>query len=404
MAKRILVFTNHYRPENFKINEVVDWLIEAGHIVHVITAWPNYPSGKLFSEFNPLEHSFEKKGNLSIRRLPIILRGQGTKVRLIANYVSYFISTLCYTLYLIFFKKKYDKVLVHHTSPFFIAFSGILYKRTKRVEALLWDLDLWPETLEAVGFITSKRLLNWIRYFVLMIYRHFNVVLVSSKGFLNEVKKRVPHQNIFYFPNWAESALEENKIKDITIDNLKTNAIKILYAGNIGFAQGFESLTKAIISLPKGLFQWVFIGDGRYLKKLKIDLAEQIINKDVLIIPQQKIEDIPSYTDKADFLYVSLNDNPLFKRTVPAKLQGYMTAKKPILGRISGEGAAIIKESYCGYFVSSDNVEQLKNMLLKISKLTSNKRDHLANNGLSYYKENFHSSIRKEQLLEIIKM
>lgn len=404
MAKRILVFTNHYRPEHFKINEAVDWLVAAGHFVHVITAWPNYPSGKLFPGFNPLKHSFEKKENLSIRRLPVIPRGQGTKVRLIANYLSYFLSTISYTLYLIFFKKKYDKVLVHHTSPFFIAFSGMLYKRAKNVEALLWDLDLWPETLEAVGVVTSKRLLKGIRYLVIYIYKYYDVVLVSSKGFLNEVKKRVPHQNIYYFPNWAESVLEVNKIKDVTIHNLKTNAIKVLYTGNIGYAQGFESLSKAIVSLPKGLFQWIFIGDGRYLKKLKIDLAEQIISKEVLIIPQQKIEDIPSFTDKADYLYVSLNNNPLFKRTVPAKLQGYMTAKKPILGRIGGEGATIIKESNCGYFVTSDSVEQLKNMLLKISKLKSDKRDHLANNGLLYYNENFHSAIRKEQLLEIIKM
>ena len=399
MAKRILVFTNHYRPEHFKINEAVDWLVAAGHIVHVITAWPNYPSGKLFPGFNPIKQSFEKKENLSIRRLPVFPRGKGTKFRLIVNYLSYFLSTLCYTLYIIFFKKKYDKVLVHHTSPFFIAISGILYKRAKNVEALLWDLDLWPETLEAVGFVTSKSLLRWIRYFVVQIYQYYDVILVSSKSFIGEVKKRVPHQNIFYFPNWAESVLEQNQKKPTVIKHLYSGSVKIFYTGNIGYAQDFETLSKAIKSLPKGMFQWVFIGSGRYKDTLQKKLEKQIKNKEVIFLPNQHLEAIPSFVASADYLFFSLKNDPLFNKTVPAKLQGYMAAQKPILGMINGEGAKIIEASNCGFYVSPGNTKALIKVLLSAAALEPRRRHELALNGWEYYNKYFHSSLRKKQLL-----
>ena len=126
MAKRILVFTNHFAPEHFKINEAVGWLTESGFKVHVVTGWPNYPLGKIFKGYGPFKKSNETIGNLTIRRLPLIPRGKASTIRLLINYWSYFLSCIFYTLFLILFKKKYQKVLVHHTSPFFIAISAVL--------------------------------------------------------------------------------------------------------------------------------------------------------------------------------------------------------------------------------------------------------------------------------------
>ena len=103
MEKRVLIYTNHFKPEYFKINEVVSWLVESGFKVHVVTGWPNYPKGKIYKGYGPFKKSFERDGNLSIRRLPLIPRGGGSKARLVINYLSYFVSTLFYTLFLIFF-------------------------------------------------------------------------------------------------------------------------------------------------------------------------------------------------------------------------------------------------------------------------------------------------------------
>ena len=92
-----------FSKEHFKINEAVNWLDQQGFQLHVLTGWPNYPGGKIFKGYGPFKNSFERRGNLTISRLPLIPRGNGSKLRLIINYLSFFLSTFTYTLYLIFF-------------------------------------------------------------------------------------------------------------------------------------------------------------------------------------------------------------------------------------------------------------------------------------------------------------
>ena len=198
MAKRVLVYTNHFAPEHFKINEAVDWLTDSGFEVHVVTGWPNYPTGKIYKGYGLFKKSYEKKGNLTIRRLPLIPRGSATKIRLGVNYLSYFLSSLIYTVFLIFFKKKYQKVLVHHTSPLLIAIPAILYKQIRGAKAYLWDLDLWPQTLEAVGIIKSNFWLKLIEKGVIKLYKNFETVFIGSNSFKEIISRRVTHKNIFW--------------------------------------------------------------------------------------------------------------------------------------------------------------------------------------------------------------
>ncbi|MDX5478983.1 MAG: hypothetical protein LPJ98_11065, partial [Cyclobacteriaceae bacterium] len=141
MAKRILIYTNHFFPENFKVNEIAQLLSEEGNYVHVVTGIPNYPTGRIFEGYGFFKKNFEKQSsNLTISRLPLIPRGNGSRLRLILYYISYFISYLVYTFFLILFKKKYELVFVHHTSPVLISIPPILYKWSRGSKNILWDL------------------------------------------------------------------------------------------------------------------------------------------------------------------------------------------------------------------------------------------------------------------------
>ena len=403
MEKRILIFTNHFDPEQFKINEACGWLIQEGMKLHIVTGWPNYPEGKIYKGYGPFKRSFERKKNQIIRRLPLIPRGNGSKPRLVINYLSYFISTFFYTLYLILFKKKFDKVLVHHTSPFFIAIPAILYKTFKRTELILWDLDLWPQSLEAVGIINSKKVFNVIEKVVKKIYKKFDIVLVGSKSFIKIIQQRVSHERVFYFPNWAEKIIEENKVKHELELELSPNALKIMYTGNIGIAQDFRALCKVIIQNKSKNIQWVFIGDGRYKDDMKKLLSDEIIKKKVFFITQQKLEIIPSWVSKADVMYLSLNNSKLFTQTVPAKLQGYMAMGKPILAMLSGEGASIIDEARCGFIAPAGDINKLNKQIKKLINTSINRREKLGENGKIFYEKNFSSRIRKKELITYLK-
>lgn len=402
MEKRVLVYTNHYAPEQFKINEAVKWLIDEGHLVHVVTGWPNYPSGKIYKGYGPFKNSFEKKGKLTIRRLPLIPRGRATKLRLIINYLSFLLSNFLYTIYLIISYPKFDKLLVHHTSPFFIAFTAIFYKKFKKTKAILWELDLWPETLEAVGVIKSRYILNVIGFIVKMIYKHFDIVLISSESFKEKVLDRVSHEEVHYFPNWAEEILEENKLKKIKTTFLKRDSIKIVYTGNIGYAQDFEILANCINSKPKDLIQWIFVGEGRYKNQFRKMLHKQEKLGLVVFVSQQSLDKIPSWLAIADYLYLSLRNASQFSNTVPAKLQSYMASGKPIIAMLDGEGEKLIKKAECGLVSKPSNLNELDKVLNQALNMNPEIRKNLGKKGLDFYLENFHSTHRKNQLLDII--
>ena len=400
MAKRVLVFTNHFAPEHFKINEAVDWLTESGFEVHVVTGWPNYPTGKIYKGYGLFKKSYEKKGNLTIRRLPLIPRGRATKIRLAVNYLSYFLSSLMYTLFLIFFIKKYQKVIVHHTSPFLIAIPAVLYKKTRGAKAYLWDLDLWPQTLEAVGIIKSDFWINLIEKGVAKLYKNFETIFIGSNSFKEIALKRVTHDNIFYFPNWAEKIIEENSLLSNLQIDFESKALKIMYTGNLGTAQDFKTLCNVIIQNKNKKIQWIFVGEGRFKVKMEKLLFKQIKEEKVIFIPQQKLENIPTLVDKADFLYLSLNDSKLFTLTVPAKLQAYMAMGKPILAMIEGEGASIIEQAKCGFYSPPGDIIALNELIKKGFNTSSEERKKLGNKGKDFYKKYYSSEIRKKQLIE----
>ena len=403
MAERILIYTNHFDPEQFKINEAVSWLTEEGFQIHVVTGLPNYPEGRIFEGYGLFKKAIERRGKLTIKRLPLISRGNGSRPRLIVNYLTYFISTFFYTIFLILFKKKFDKVLVHHTSPFLIAVSAIFYKIIKRTEAILWDLDLWPQSLGAVGVINSEGILNGIEKVVKIIYKKFDIVLVGSKSFIRIVRQRVPHNRVYYFPNWAENIIEENKIEfELSVD-FNPNAIKIMYTGNLGKAQGFDTLCKVIIQNKNKNIQWIFIGGGRFKKEMQQLLSDEIRENIVIFIPQQKLATIPSWVAQADVMYLSLNESKLFSQTVPAKLQGYMAMGKSTLAMLAGEGASIIKEAKCGFVAPPSNVIKLNEQINYILNTSKSERKNLGENGKVFYQNNFSSKIRKKELIAYIK-
>ena len=398
MAKRILIYTNHFYPEQFKINEVVDWLSKEDFHIRVITCIPNYPSGKFYKGFGVKSIRDDYyQNNVIVNRLPLIPRGNGNYFIRFFNYLTYFISTFFFTIYLLIFITKYDKILVHHTSPILIAINPILYGFFYKVEKYLWDLDIWPDTLSAVGVIKSKNILKLIESIVTHIYSFYDKILISSMGFKEIIKNRFKG-DIIYFPNWAESVIEKNnKNPKITI-NLPSNEFIIMYTGNIGQAQNFGLLAKTIKYLKSQKIHWVFIGDGSFKSKFIKTLRSYKVLDKCRFINQINISEIPSYTYHSDALFLSLTLNDLFSKTVPAKLQSYMASGKPIVASICGEGADLIEKSNSGIVEKNSNYIQLAESIIKLIKLDNSRLKALGENGRQFYEKNFHSELRKDQI------
>lgn len=403
MAKRILIYTNHFSPENFKVNDIAEILSEEGNTVHVVTGIPNYPNGKIPAGYGLFSKTFERiKPNLTVRRLPLITRGSGSKLRIVINYLSYFTSTFFYTLGLSFFYKKYDIVFVHHTSPIFIAISPIFYKWIKKSQLILWDLDMWPDTLVAIGIIKSQRFVRILEKGMKWIYSNYDHILLGSEGFLKKAKSRVNAEKIQYFPNWAEKFFVDSDVEiGLNILNFPLS-FTVTYAGNVGEAQDFNSVFKAMIHLKQYEINWMIIGDGRYKNKLEKNVLLAGLNEKVHFLGNHSIEKMPSFFNKSDVMFLSLKNEEIFNMTVPAKLQAYMASGRPVVAMLSGEGAELIKKSNCGFVSESGDFMNFAEMILKLYRMSPEHRKQLGVNGELFYSNHFDIQNRKSQLSKIV--
>ena len=402
MAKRVLIYTNHFYPEQFKINEIVSWLSETDHQIRVVTGLPNYPSGKIMNGYkNSLENKkYVKNNNIKINRLLLIPRGNGSYFRILMNYSSYFISCILFTFFIAITKKKYDIVIVHHTSPPLILIHPIIYSLFHKSKKYVWDLDVWPDTLVGLDIIKSKKIFNLIEFIIKKIYSYYDSILIGSKSFEEIIQKRY-NGKIIYFPNWAEKPIENNEIKSNKIIKIPQNKFIIMYTGNIGEAQNFQELVPKLKFINKNI-HWVFIGDGRYKKSFIKLLTQYNLSEKVTLFNQIPVDEIPTYVSKADCLFLSLRDKEIFSKTVPAKLQSYMAMQKPILAVLKGEGADIIKKSKCGFVEINGDYDNLIKLANMISKKSEAELSNLSNNARDFYNSNYKSIDRKKELLKLL--
>lgn len=401
MEKRILILTNHFYPEYFKINDVVDWIAEEKNHVVVITGNPNYPKGKIFNGY-PIWGSKEKKSSKEIiYRLPLIPRGNGKKWRLALNYGSYFFSLTLFTCWLTITHKKYDVVFVHHTSPPFLFFPAYLYKKLKKGKVFLWDLDMWPQTLEALELLKSPRWIKKLESLFRWFYQKFDKILIGSLYFKEMALKRVSAEKIIYFPNWAEPLYESLLLKERYPK--KKQKIVITYTGNIGTAQGFDSLLDAIEKSRSKNIEFRFIGSGRHKHTLQMLAKEKELSDYIIFYDPVSPKELINYFNQTDYLYLSLKNSDLFSKTVPAKLQTYLAVGKPIIASISGEAKELLEKHQTGFQAAAENTNQLSIIFDQLEHISRKQYDQFSSNCRNLYQKRFTSTKRRQQLLDILK-
>ncbi len=399
MEKRVLIFTNHFYPEYFKINDVVEWFCSENITTSVVTSNPNYPKGKIFKGFS-IFGSKKTYQRAKVYRLLVIPRGGGNKLTLSLNYLSYFITLFLFTIWLIIFHKKYDTLLIHHTSPPLLFLPALMYKKIKGAKVILWDLDMWPHTLSSVGIIKSIRLINFLETLFKWFYNQFDHILLGSQSFKEFAQKRVNLKKTFYFPNWADLVFEFQKPIEKTFD--PTKKVIISYTGNIGQAQDLESLVKAVKLSKNKNYKIKLIGDGRAKESLKSLVLSEGLNGQIKFYDSVDSNNLLGFFKESDFLYLSLNNSPLFSKTVPAKFQTYLASGVPIIGLISGETSSLIKENNLGFSSNAGDINGLSKIFNSLSKLQDPQYQKMKFNCKDLYQNRFLSSLRKQELLNLL--
>ncbi len=383
--KRILIFTNHFHPEPFRVNDIAFYLAKKGHKVTVVTQTPNYPTGSFYDGYGVFRRSHEEIDGVEVCRMPVIPRGSGTAIPLGLNYLSYLAMASAKALMLLL-RKKFDVVFVHETSPITIGIPAVIYKRLARRPMHFWVLDLWPESLYAAG-IENPRIHSFFRSLARRIYHNSDSILISSEGFVEPICQigNFKHKIQFY-PNWAEDIFSENNDSKRNIP--LPDGFRILYAGNLGEAQDFPTVLQAALCLRDKPIKWIFAGDGRARHSIEEFIKTHKLEENVILLGKLPLKEMPSLFRRADLTLASLKDIPGVGLTIPAKIQAYMAAGRPILAVMTGCGAEIVQKAEAGFVSSPGDVDSLvKNVMRAASDPDSLLR--MGENSRRFYLDNY---------------
>ena len=387
----ILVVTQYFWPENMRINDLVRDLSEKGHEVTVLTGQPNYPEGKVYEAYRQSPADFMSYAGAKVVRVPLVSRGNSS-IRLILNYLSFFFLASTFGAWKLR-GKHYDSVFVYAVSPIMAAIPALVIGRLKRAPVFIWVLDLWPETLRAVGVVKHPLLLKPVGAMVSWIYNRADYLLLQSHGFFENVRsyctKDISSERLIYFPSWAEDDFSDSAVFGSALLERDDSVFTVVFAGNLGEAQDFAAIIDAAESLKgKAPVRWVIVGDGRMSRWLSEEVSARNLDN-VLLLGRHPLEEMPGLFASADALLVSLKTNDVFEKTIPGKVQAYLASGKPILGMINGEAARVIQESGAGFSCPSGDAAALAEITQRLAALDVPARTRMGACGRQYYESNY---------------
>lgn len=392
---RILVYSQHFWPESFRINDVVLSLHAAGHEVTVLTGQPNYPGGEVFPGYRAASTGVERWGDITVHRVPLVPRGANSARRLVLNYLSFIFSSVIFGAWRLR-GLRFDVVFVYASSPLLQVISATVLARLKGCAIVTWVQDLWPQSLQATGYVRSPRMLAAVAAVVRWIYAQQHLVLVQSPGFVSPVRALAPPDlPVRVHPNPAEAQRISVGAATLTLPA----GFNIVFAGNLGTAQALDSVLDAaelLRDLP-GL-RFVLVGSGQRSGWL----AEQVRTRELgnVLLPGRYAPDqMPAILAQAQALLVSLVDDPAMALTVPSKVQSYLAAGKPVVAALRGEGASVVAEAGAGVACAAGDGAALAQAVRHLHAMPEAERAAMGAAGRRYHDEHYASAVLTPRLV-----
>ena len=397
--KHILVVSQYFYPETFRINDMcLEW-VKRGYKVTVVTGIPNYPMGKTFKGYGITKKRHEVWNGIEIYRIPLIPRGSGS-LGMIANYLSFMVSGMLAGKMK---NIKADLVFSFEVSPMTQVMTGISFAKKLHVPHYLYVQDLWPENVITVTGIRNPLIIKPIDKMVDYIYKNSDQIFATSPSFVEALCNRkvaVNREKVHYWPQYAEEfykPIDKSIAKEVAaaygIPN--DDSFKIIFTGNVGTAQGIDILPQTAELLKNENIKFVIIGDGRYLEKLVSDIKSRQLEKMFIFVARQPAEKIPVLLSACDVAFISFADDELWKMTIPAKLQSYMACGMPIIAVADGETKRIIEEAKCGWVCKMGDSRGLKKTIHEVMKIDL---QEMMKHSLCYYNNNY----KKEKVISKI--
>lgn len=400
---RILIVSQYFYPEEFKINDLTRELVNRDHQVSVLTGKPNYPKGEYYDGYQYDGVVKEDYCGAEVIRVPLRKRGKGGALNLVRNYWSFVVNA---KRYIKKNKMSFDAILCFEVSPITQIYPALYCKKKYGGRVLLWVQDLWPESVTAAGGVKNRFALGILDRMVKRIYSKCDVLLVQSEGFKESILSKGNFDNkIVYAPNWAEDLYFDKKMIDAdNVLSMMPDGFRVMFAGNVGAAQDVDSIIKAANEtreIPE--IKWVIVGDGRARANVEEQTKQLGLTETVVFLGRHPMAQMPTFFSFADVMVVSLKDEYIFSLTIPAKTQSYMASGKPIVSMLNGEGNRIIDEAQCGLTASSGDYKALAENVIKLYRTDKEKLKDMGRRGLEYYLTHFDKKTVVDSIIKSMK-
>ena len=337
---RIAFVTQWFPPERGTVipDSIASGLAARGHEVHVLTAFPNYPTGRIYPGWRQRPYSQERRPDgVVVHRTPVYPSHDSRPTRRMVTYLSHAITAAALATPRI---PRPDVWLVY-SSPATAALPAQLAMPGRRAPICLLIEDLWPDSVTGSGMVHGpaarlvERVLN---AYTVVSYRHARKIGVVSPGMADLLAHRgVPQEKVEFTPNWLQTPTPVREAQTHSSNPHHPPQRSFLYAGNLGAMQGLHELIDAFALVPEA--HLTLMGDGVQRESLSASVASL---PNVTILPSVGQDDVEAYLAAADVLVVSLRDTPLLRVTMPGKVQTSMRAGKPILAHAAGDVATLV--------------------------------------------------------------
>lgn len=382
---RVAFVCQWYAPEPVtQPGWMVDALVEQGFDVEVLTGVPNYPTGVIRDGYTCWRRRRELVDGVWVTRTPLYPSHDGSASKRMLNYLTWGISSALLGHRVV---RGADVSLVYG-SPITAACAAVL-GRVFGTPYVLLVQDIWPDSIFASGFLSrrSDRVRRAMEWLVGRIYRLASAIVVISPGMKHLLHDRgVPAEKVAVVYNWVD----DNPTIDLDAPDLRSllgiesNRRIVLYAGNLGPAQGLDLLIHATGEVASDAPALVFVGAGMAENQLR-EVARAVAPDRCHFLGSVSAARVEAWRSQADFTVVSLNPDPLFEVTVPSKLQAGLAAGVPLLVVAQGDAARICREAHAGLVAPPGDVHGIAEALAAVTRVTPAQLAEFGASGRAYY-------------------
>lgn len=400
---RVLIVTQYIYPEPFKSSELAFELCKRGYKVDVLTGIPNYPEGHYYKGYGLFHKRIEVVQGVTFYRclqtprklLPGFL-GQAL------NYISFVISATIWVL-AYFMWKKYDAIITHEPSPITQIIPACILGDIRKVPVYSWIQDIWPDSLVSAGGKIGKKLAPLLGCITNWVYRHSTKLLITSKGMKRLINRDADYSDkIIYYPQWAEDMMAESGIPG-DFEKIEDGVYTIMMIGSLNSGIGVSAVLNLCKELKDAPIRFVFVGGGSEEAHMRDFVMKEHLDK-VHFTGRRPSTEMPYYCTQADAMLLSLKETSMehLDITVPARLQGYLSAGKPVFAMIGSGATEVIKEADCGFSVPAGDYKLLSQKIRTEVLADKKKFEEKGKNGRAFYEANFTKKQCIDNLCKII--